>query len=199
MGFIDGTNINIERPTGVAQRATYSGHKRKNCIKFQAISLPDSIIMHMYGPAEGRRHDITLFRRSGVEEDLRRALLVNEVQYYLYGYPEYVLRPYLQAGFKGVMTDEQREFNTAMYSVRIAVFQGNTSLPFRRVATSPFFKPVFPRADTCAPLACISLSNKRSCSRLNFWRDIAPTLLEVFSEFSVSMRFATASRAIASI
>jgi hypothetical protein len=41
VGFIDGTAIAISRPSGARQRATYSGHKRKNCLKFQAISAPD--------------------------------------------------------------------------------------------------------------------------------------------------------------
>jgi DDE superfamily endonuclease len=56
VGFIDGTAIEIARPRGYGQRATYSGHKRRNCVKFQAISAPDGLILHLFGPIEGRRH-----------------------------------------------------------------------------------------------------------------------------------------------
>jgi hypothetical protein len=38
VGFIDGTCLPIARPQGLAQRATYSGHKRQNCLNFQAIT-----------------------------------------------------------------------------------------------------------------------------------------------------------------
>ena len=101
IGFIDGTNIFIKRPKETAQRATYSGHKKRNSIKMQTITTPDGLILHIGGPVEGRRHDMTLFRKSGIEADLQRALLIEEVQYYIYGDPAYVLRPYLQIGFQG--------------------------------------------------------------------------------------------------
>jgi len=122
VGFIDGTNIYIAKPRGLAHRATYSGHKRRNCLKFQALSLPDGLILHMFGPVEGRRHDMTLFRRSEVENRLRASLLIAGVQYYVYGDPAYVLLPYLQTGFRGaVLTPEQQEFNEKIPMVRIAV------------------------------------------------------------------------------
>jgi len=122
VGFIDGTNIFIARPTGRAQRATYSGHKRRNCVKLQALSLPDGLIFHLFGPEEGRRHDMTLFRHSGIEADLARSLVVGGRQFYIYGDPAYVLRPYLQIGFRGsTLTDEEKEFNKQMSAVRVSV------------------------------------------------------------------------------
>jgi DDE superfamily endonuclease len=50
VGFIDGTPIDIKRPSGARQRATYSGQKRSNCLKFQAVSAPDGSILHLFGP-----------------------------------------------------------------------------------------------------------------------------------------------------
>jgi hypothetical protein len=47
-GFIDGTAVEIARPGGLGQRATYSGHKRRNCVKFQAITAPDGLILHIF-------------------------------------------------------------------------------------------------------------------------------------------------------
>jgi DDE superfamily endonuclease len=50
VGFIDGTAIEIARPSGARQRAAYSGHTRRNCQKFQAVSAPDGLILHLFGP-----------------------------------------------------------------------------------------------------------------------------------------------------
>lgn len=58
-GFIDGTIREICRPE-LAQRLYYSGHKRIHGIKFQTVVTPDGIIAHVYGPLEGRRHDMIM-------------------------------------------------------------------------------------------------------------------------------------------
>jgi DDE superfamily endonuclease len=122
VGFIDGTAIEIARPSGLSQRATYSGHKRRNCIKFQAISAPDGLILHLFGPMEGRRHDMTLYRASQIDGVLQHSLLINEIQYYLYGDAAYCLRPYLQTGYHGsTLNMEQIQFNMSMSRLRIAV------------------------------------------------------------------------------
>lgn len=125
VGFIDVTNLYIARPKGTMQRATYNGHKRRNCLKMQAISLPDGLIYHLFGPVDGRRHDITVLRRSNLEEHVQQSLLVDEKQYCLYGDPAYVLREYMQVGFSGAhLTPQQRAFNKDMSKVRIAVEWG---------------------------------------------------------------------------
>jgi hypothetical protein len=48
VGFIDGIAIEIARPRGYGQCATYSGRKRRNCVKFQAISALDASILHLF-------------------------------------------------------------------------------------------------------------------------------------------------------
>jgi DDE superfamily endonuclease len=80
LGSIDGTAIEISRPSGFSQRATYSGHKSRNCIKFQAISAPDGLILHRFGPMEGRRHDMTLYQASQIDGVLQHSLLIIEIQ-----------------------------------------------------------------------------------------------------------------------
>lgn len=125
VGFIDETSKYIARPRGTAQLVTYSGHKRHNALEFQAISLPDGPIFHLSGPVEGRRHDMTLFRRSNVAEDLERGLFISNRQFNIYGDPAYVLRPYLQVGLKpSQLSPEQLEFNKHMSSCRVAVKKG---------------------------------------------------------------------------
>jgi nuclease HARBI1 len=122
VAFIDGTGIEIARPRGTSQRATYSGHKRHNCLKFQAISAPDEFILHLFGPVEGRRHDMFLYKESGIDDNLRSPLVISKRQYYLYGDPDYILRPYLEVGFKGSsITPEEIAFNASVSKVRVTV------------------------------------------------------------------------------
>ena len=98
--FIDATNIYISRLKGSMQRETYNGHKRRNCIKFQAMTLPDGLIFNVFGPIEGRRHDIILFCNSELEQSLQQSLMVHGRQFYVYADSAYVLRPYMMVGFR---------------------------------------------------------------------------------------------------
>jgi hypothetical protein len=122
VGFIDGTAIEIARPSGARQRATYSGHKRRNCLKFQAVSAPDGLILHLFGPMEGRRHDMFMYNTSGIDQVLQNSLLISGRQYYLYGDVAYTLRPYLQTGFRGsTISSDEMAFNASMSKVRVTV------------------------------------------------------------------------------
>jgi DDE superfamily endonuclease len=122
VGFIDGTGVEIARPSGTSQRASYSGHKRQNCLKFQAISAPDGLLLHLFGPVEGRRHDMFLYNESRLDNVLRSSMVIADRQYYLYGDPAYTLRPYLQVGFKGsVLGPDEVAFNFSMSKVRVTV------------------------------------------------------------------------------
>jgi nuclease HARBI1 len=121
VGFIDGTVIEIAKPSGLAQRATYSGHKRRHALKWQAITGPDGIILNLFGPVEGRRHDMHLFHASSVEEMLAEYLIVEGQQYHLYADAGYVLRPYMLVGFTGTLTPQEQAFNRIMSRVRVAV------------------------------------------------------------------------------
>lgn len=67
--FIDGTVRPTCRSSG-GLKQLYNGHKRKHATKFQTLSTPDGIISHVYGGIEGRCHDITLLRRSGLQAAL---------------------------------------------------------------------------------------------------------------------------------
>jgi DDE superfamily endonuclease len=76
VAFIDGTSLKIARPSGLPQRATYGGHKRKNCLKFQAIAAPDDLLLNLYGSVEGRSHDMTLYLESKIDHHLYNSLLI---------------------------------------------------------------------------------------------------------------------------
>jgi nuclease HARBI1 len=121
-GFIDGAAIDITSPSGARQRATYSGHKRRNCLKFQAVSAPDGLILHLFGPIEGRRHDMFMYSTSRIDQILQNSLLISGRQYYLYGNVAYTLRPYLQMGFRGsTISSDEIAFNDSMSKVRVTV------------------------------------------------------------------------------
>jgi hypothetical protein len=65
------------------QRATYSGHKRQNGLKWQALTAPDGLFLNLFGPFEGRRHDMHLYAESGLDAVLGQALMIGGIQHYI--------------------------------------------------------------------------------------------------------------------
>ena len=118
-GFIDGTIRPCCRPVR-HQRIVYNGHKRVHSLKFQSITAPNGMIVSMFGPVEGRRHDVALLQESNIMQ-----LLQNTPQlqgYILYGDPAYAVNGYFISPFRGAaLTEEQQEFNRQMSSVRVSV------------------------------------------------------------------------------
>ena len=92
------------------------------------MGLPNGIIGRLYGPTDGRRHDITLARESGLNAELRHihdALLpLYGTDYVTYGDPAYIglICPWLLVGYAGTqLTSAQTDFNSRMSSVRVSV------------------------------------------------------------------------------
>lgn len=85
IGFMYGTKIFMARPGGsnVNRKSCYSGYKRSHCLVYLTVTTPDGLVLNLYGPEVGRRHDMTLYRQSGLDGALREHLLVNGVQYYV--------------------------------------------------------------------------------------------------------------------
>ncbi|ETP47412.1 hypothetical protein F442_06545 [Phytophthora nicotianae P10297] len=123
-GFIDGTIRRIGKPLGNAeQHALYSGHKRCHGIKFQSVTTPDGIISHLFGPAEGRLHDLTLLDASGLEETIQNDQRFDG--YLLYGDPAYGHTDVFASPFDRIgATREESEVNASMSRVRITVEWG---------------------------------------------------------------------------
>jgi hypothetical protein len=120
-GFIDGTTRAICRPTSF-QRSCYSGHKRYHALKFQSIVSPDGIILHLFGPIEGRRHDCFLLRESKLDSVFADP---RSVGYHIYGDPAYPIRGYMLSGYKGSnLSEAQKLFNSQMSKVRESVEWG---------------------------------------------------------------------------
>jgi nuclease HARBI1 len=122
VGFIDGTLVEIARRSGIQQRATYSGYKRSPGLKWQVIATPDGLLFHIFGPFEGRRHDMHLYAESGLDEILSEELLIDGFQHYIFGDSGYTLRPYLMTPFEGGnLTEDEALFNKWMSTARVSV------------------------------------------------------------------------------
>lgn len=121
---MDGTNIFMWRPGGPNenQRSCYSGRKRRKCLVNLTDKTPDGLILYVYGPEVGRRHDITLYRQSGLDEELQQQSIINGVKFYLNADPAFILRPYLQVpSNRSTSTAAQQPFNNTMSTVRETV------------------------------------------------------------------------------
>jgi predicted GH43/DUF377 family glycosyl hydrolase len=63
-----------------------------------------------------------LYKDSGKDDSPRSSLAISNRQYYVYGAPVHILRPYLQVEFKGSSTTpEELAFNASISKVRVTV------------------------------------------------------------------------------
>jgi hypothetical protein len=120
--FIDGTLQNTARPV-FNQRIVFNGWKRRHCLKYQCVLTPDGIVIHIFGPVEGRRHDLTVYRQSGLQSILDAHFWSpNGTQLCIYGDPAYSRAPHLISPYKGsAISAEQSKFNFDMSRVRESV------------------------------------------------------------------------------
>lgn len=124
-GFIDGTLRKIARPVR-NQRIVYNGWKRIHALKFHSLLTPDGLHVHVYGPIEGRRHDQTLYRQSGLHELLaEHSWSPDGDPMQIYGDPAYGLETHLFSPYKSAtLTEDQKTWNYRMSRVREAVEWG---------------------------------------------------------------------------
>jgi nuclease HARBI1 len=115
--FIDGTARRICRPSR-DQDICYSGHKKYHALKYQSIVTPDGLIVHLFGPVEGSRHDAFMLHLSGIHAILQKPPFSHFV---LYGDGGYYDSPFLTAPFKVPSSAQQVQFNKRMSKVRVSV------------------------------------------------------------------------------
>ena len=130
---MDGTVRGIARPK-YNQCVMYNGFKGVHSIKFQSVITPNGLIANLTGPFEGKTHDSTMLRESGLLTDLGRVAFYNGDPLCLYGQPTFTLGVHLQALIKGNnITPQMTLYNKAMSEVRIAVEMlfGNISNYFK--------------------------------------------------------------------
>ncbi|KIJ24166.1 hypothetical protein M422DRAFT_195025 [Sphaerobolus stellatus SS14] len=117
--LIDGTLQKSARPIH-NQRLIYNGWKRIHCLKYHAVISPDGMVIHVYGPVEGRRHDETVYKESRLEDILDKHFWTpDDSPLFVYGDPAYNVSAHIMAPFKGpVLTQEEHAFNSAMSKIR---------------------------------------------------------------------------------
>lgn len=117
--LIDGTLQKNARPIH-NQRLVFNGWKRFHCLKYHFLLTPDGMIIHVYGPVDGRRHDETVYKESGLADLLDKYFRTPSGQrLYVYGDLGYSVGPNILCPFKGpVLSEEQKRFNFRMSRVR---------------------------------------------------------------------------------
>lgn len=131
IAFIDCTIRQIARPS-LYQRVVYNGHKKMHALKFQALTTPDGMIAHLWGPVEGRRADPHLLKESQLLEKLQayamrpgateETPIINRY-FQIFGDPAYGVSPVILSPFSraGEYSQEERRWNAGMASARIEV------------------------------------------------------------------------------
>lgn len=186
VGHIDGTVLGIARPNEQGlQEVVYNGHKRKHALKFQAITAPDGLFLHCYGPMEGRRHDWTLYVRSNMDAQLESAMYHDAREYCIYGDSGYNARWFLECPFQGAdLNANQRAFNAAMAESRVTV-----EWAFKEVkcywTTVDFKRKMRLKESPIGALyqAAVVLTNMRACvypNQTSQYFDCAPPSLEEY-------------------
>jgi hypothetical protein len=118
-GFIDGTVHPICRPVKF-QKSVWSGHKRVHGLKFQSVILPDGLFGSLFGPVEGRRHDVTLLKESGLVSMFSNLPFLEG--YYVFGDMGYTNNRWILSPVKGIHLDgNQAKWNKLCRHVRIVV------------------------------------------------------------------------------
>lgn len=88
----------------------------------QAVTMPNGLIAHLYGPLEGRRHDAFMSSESGLQLKFQPLNAPNGDPYVLCGDPAYGLSRNILSPFHDVsLNSQEKEFNKAMSSVRVSV------------------------------------------------------------------------------
>jgi hypothetical protein len=119
--FIDGTLRKMCRPSRLQQEC-YSGHKRTHGLKYQSVSAPCGLILDLFGPVSGRRHDMYLLRESRVLHRLHMACTLLGEIFRIYGDPAYPIHALLLRAFRGNnLTAAQEQFNKELNAARTSV------------------------------------------------------------------------------
>ena len=180
-----GTNLKIARPSGdhILERVAYNGHKCSHAIKFQALTTPCGMCMHLAGPMEGRRHDWTLYMSNGLNNTLQEAFFYDGKQFVALGDSGYSARCFLYVPFSGSNICEARSaLNKAMAKSRVTV-----ELFFREVKrywTLVDFKRkmrVRESAVGAMYIAAVILTNVRNCcypNTISQYFDCSPPSLQ---------------------
>ncbi|KAF7310228.1 hypothetical protein MIND_00396500 [Mycena indigotica] len=116
---IDGTLRKVARPVA-NQGLVFNGWKHFHCLKYHSVLTPDGIVIHVYGPVEGRRHNETVFQQSGLTDLLHKHFYKpNGDNLFIYGDPAYSVGPHILSPYRGAaLLAGQSLFNRKMSTCR---------------------------------------------------------------------------------
>jgi len=125
--FLDGTHMKICRPKS-GQRGFYQHRKASHTVVLQGLTTPDGMIVQMFGPLEGVRHDQRVLTESGLQEMLRAYMTARFGQdirtwYYVYADKGYAISDVIQPSYKGrdLQQLDARVANIVMSAKRVSV------------------------------------------------------------------------------
>lgn len=114
--LIDATEQTIERPKR-GQKHYYSGKKKRHTIKNEVIATEQGRIVSVSKSAPGTVHDITIRRRGPPLPKGARGYADSGYQGYQNDHPDLDI-PY-KASKKNPLTDDEKEYNRALSSIRV--------------------------------------------------------------------------------
>ena len=128
-GFIDCTLQHMCKPS-IFQQQAYNGHKKYHALKFQALSLLNGLIGHLFGPEEGCWNDNFLVANSSIFDKCWQYAIcvgtdkntpINGQYYHVFGDPAYGVSPVLISPFSQPTEVEIEWKCTMMSSLHISV------------------------------------------------------------------------------
>lgn len=185
--FIDGTSREICRP-GHHQGRVYNGHHHVHSLQFQGVSAPDGMIVDLFGPLPGCRHDQVLNDRSMLNQRLAAAQLNNNIQWKGYSDKGYVEKTHQHVAHRGVHLPAQLQMeNELMSPQRVGV-----EWAFHRVCSEfayvDHYKVAKVQLSQVAKIYCLAalLANAYTClyhSQASvYWNCPPPTLGSYFNK-----------------
>ena len=144
-GFINGTSIDICRPTE-EQSIFWSGYRKKHVIKFQTIVAPDGLIISCSGPYVSEAAGVRLVTVSKIEDRLRE-LFDDGDELFLNGDAAYDHCFGMMTGFSEHLTRTSgpaRDFNNQMSSIRMGIGRSKMLWPLNewRLGSEEEMSPV---------------------------------------------------------
>jgi hypothetical protein len=102
------------------QHIVFNGWKRIHCLKYHLVVTADGIIIRVFGPVEGRHHDVMLLRESGLTDILEEHFWgPSGEMYFVYGDSAYQMVGHVMAPFKGAyVTEAECAWNMKMSQIR---------------------------------------------------------------------------------
>lgn len=120
VGLLDGAVTAIARPGDYrVQEGACKGHKKKQAVQYQAVTIRDGCVLHCVETTEGKHYEWTLYVRSGIEGQLQKTRSQDGAQYCIFADLGYASRTFLEVSYQGsLLTGEQSAYNQAMSAGR---------------------------------------------------------------------------------